>query len=118
MARYTMFIDQMQCHEQCTSANTDREHPGSDHCQHKSHADHGSTKAGNNLAAQGIANKLNDADDQDQQYDNIEAKRPIRQHSQQHENTAKYCAGQSDAKMPKRGGVVCHTYSRLDVQIW
>ena len=118
MARYALIIDQMQCHEQCTSSNTDRERPGSDHCQQEGHADHGSTKAGNNLAAHRTASKLNDADGQDQRCNAIELGVAVRQRSEQHENTAKYGADEADANALGRGGSACWLQWYVCARIW
>ena len=92
MARYTMIIDQMQGHQQCTGYNAYREHPGRDHCQHERHTNHGGAKAGTDLAAHRSANELDDADDQNQCCNTIELGVAIRQHHEQHENTAQQWA--------------------------
>ena len=118
MAGYATRIDQMQGRQQCTGHDSYRKHPGRNHCQHESHADHGSAKAGNKLSVHRSANKLNDANAHDQQYDSIEAECSMRQHNKYYKNATKHWAEQADADMPKRGGVVYHGHSRLDVQIW
>ncbi len=106
MARYEMFIGQMQGHEHCTGYNAYCEYPGRAHCQHERHADHGGAKAGNELAAHRTANKLNDADGHDQRCNAIEWEVAIGQRSEQCENTATYGANETEAHVMRSDGEV------------
>ena len=107
MAWYGTGFEQMYDHPECADHHAYREHPRSNHCQRERHADHGGAKAGNELSVHRTANKLNDADGQDQRCDTIALERAVRQHRKQHENAAQQWADESEANMTRHDGVVC-----------